>query len=438
MQKILKLLRREYRASVRTKGFIIGLALAPILMSGSLIAMALFRGKVDTSDRWIAVVDHSKEVAGVILAGAEARNDEVVYDKVKGKKVKPAYVIEIVDPDTLDPVVLRLQLSDRVRSRELHAFVEIGAGVLSPQSHPDDARITYHAENAAIDEVRGWLSGQINNHLRHQRLTRAGIEEAAVGEMLAWLPVEGMGLISRDEETGQVQEAQRSSEMEAVLTPIFTMFLMFIMVMMGAVPLLNAVMEEKTQRIAEVILGSMRPFQFMMGKLLGGVAVSLTGLSVYAVLGAIVVVRLDVADKLPLHVLPWIYAYAVLMIFMLGGGLAALGAVCNDAKDAQNLTMPAILPVMIPMFLLVPIIESPNSTFATALSLFPPFTPMLMLLRMSALEGIPTWQPWVGLLGVFLFALISVWLGGRIFRIAILLQGQPPKLGLMLRWAFRD
>ncbi|UCD36897.1 MAG: ABC transporter permease [Fidelibacterota bacterium] len=437
MWKVLKLVRREYRASVKTKGFIIGLCLAPVIMSGSLIAMVLFRGKVDTADKRIAVVDRSGVAAEVVLASAETRNAEVVFDKVRGKKVKPAYHIEIAAPDDTDPAAQRLALSDRVRSRDLHAFVEIGPGVLAPQDDPDAARITYHAENAAIDEVRGWLSGQINGRLRYLRLTSAGVDESEVGEVLTWLPVESMGLASRDEDTGQVKEAQHSSEMEAVLVPIFTLFLMFLMVMMGAMPLLNAVMEEKTQRIAEVILGSVRPFQFMLGKILGGVAVSLTGLSVYAILGVIVASRMGFTDKIPLHTLPWIYAYAVLMIFMLGGVLAALGAVCNDAKDAQNLTFPAIIPIMIPMFLLVPIIEAPTSAFATGLSLFPPFTPMLMLLRMSAHPGIPLWQPWVGLLGVSLFAMLAVWAGGRIFRVAILMQGQPPKLGLLLRWAIR-
>ena len=77
MNKILKIARREYRASVRTKGFIIGLAVAPILMSGSIIAMALFRGKVDTTDKHIVVVDHSGIVVEEVVRAAEARNSVV-------------------------------------------------------------------------------------------------------------------------------------------------------------------------------------------------------------------------------------------------------------------------------------------------------------------------------------------------------------------------
>lgn len=437
MRKILKLARREYRASVRTKGFIIGLALAPIMMSGSVIAMILFQGKVDTTDKRIAVIDRSGVVAETVASAAEARNDAVVYDQEKGKKVRPAYLIEVVLPDASDLSAQRLKLSDQIRARQIHAFVEIGPGALAPGKDLEAARIFYYAENAAIDEIRGWLNGVINDHLRRLRLANTGVDEAEAGDVLAWINVEAVAPVLLDEETGEVGEAQSRSEIETVLTPIFMLMLMFLMIMMGAIPLLNAVMEEKTLRIAEVIIGSMRPFQFMMGKILGGVAVSLTGLSVYALLGIIVVARMDLADKIPLHVLPWVYAYMVLMIFMMGSGLAALGSACNDAKDAQNLTFPAMIPVIIPMFILVPILQAPNSAFATGLSLFPPFTPMLMILRLSSPVGIPGWQPWVGLAEVFLFAVLSVWAGGRIFRVGILMQGQPPQFGRILRWAIK-
>ncbi|UCH63521.1 MAG: ABC transporter permease [Fidelibacterota bacterium] len=437
MRKILRLARREYRASVRTKGFIIGLALAPVMMSGSIIAMVLFQGKVDTADKRIAVVDRSEVVAEMLVSATEARNSAVVYDQESGKKVKPAYLIEVIPSSASDPAAQRLALSDRVRARELHAFIEIGSEVLNPGKDWEAARIRYYGENAAIDEIRGWLTGTINDYLRRLRLANTGVDEEETENVLAWINVEPVAPVSLDKDTGEISEAQSTNELETIMTPIFMLMLMFMMIMMGAIPLLNAVMEEKTLRIAEVILGSMRPFQFMMGKIIGGVAVSLTALSVYSILGIIAVYRMDVVDKIPLEVLPWIFAYMVLTIFMTGSGFAALGSACNDAKDAQNLTFPAMVPLIIPMFLLVPILQAPNSTFATGLSLFPPFTPMLMILRLSSPVGIPGWQPWVGLAEVFLLAVISVWVGGRIFRVGILMQGQPPKFSNILRWAVR-
>ena len=77
------------------------------------------------------------------------------------------------------------------------------------------------------------------------------------------------------------------------------------------------------------------------------------------------------------------------------------------------------------------------SAFATGMSFIPPFTPMLMLLRLSTPGGIPAWQPWVGLVGVLLCTILAVWAGGRIFRFGILMQGQPPKIGRILHWAIK-
>jgi len=126
-----------------------------------------------------------------------------------------------------------------------------------------------------------------------------------------------------------------------------------------------------------------------------------------------------------------------LLITMMGSIMAAIGSACNDAKDAQNLSFPAMLPNMIPMFIMFPILKEPLSTFATWASLIPPFTPMLMVLRMSTPVAIPAWQPWVGVIGVLIFTIFSVWAGGRIFRVGILLQGTPAKLGNIVRWIAR-
>jgi len=436
MRKILRIAKREYKTSVRTKGFIIALVLMPVLMGGSGLAMYLFEGQVDTRDKKVAILDQSGIVADVIMQAAEARNDAEVLDKESGKKVKPAWVFERIEPDLSDPTAQRLALSDRIRNGELHAFLEIGPNVKHPETDWETARLAYYAKNAALDTVRGWLSSSINIYLRKARLEEAGIEAEKAEAALAWLEVAPLGLVSLDD-AGQIKEAKRSSRAEAILGPIILFFLFFMMIMMGAMPQLQSVMEEKSQRIAEVLLGSIKPFEFMAGKVLGGLAVSMTAASVYVVGGVFIMKRMGLADYVPFHILPWFFAYLVLAIIMFGSILAALGATCNDAKDAQNLTFPAMIPVFIPMFLLMPVIQEPASSFATALSLFPPFTPMLMLLRISAPVGIPMWQPWVGLIGVIIFALLSIWAGGRIFRMAILLQGQPPKLSNILRWAVR-
>jgi ABC-2 type transport system permease protein len=115
----------------------------------------------------------------------------------------------------------------------------------------------------------------------------------------------------------------------------------------------------------------------------------------------------------------------------------ALGATCSSAQEAQQLAMPLLAPVLVPIFLFGPILQQPGGPMATAVSLFPLFTPIAMLLRQSLPGGVPAWQPWVGLAGILIVVPLLTWAAARIFRIAILFQGQRPNAAQLLRWAIR-
>lgn len=437
MRKIFILAKREYRAAVRTKSFIIGLVLAPVFMGGSLIAFALLKDKVDLSDKYIAVIDHSGMMAEYLSEVTVERNKSEIFNQETHEQVRPAYYIDIIEPDTADTHQQRLDLSNKVRSKQLHAFIEIGPEVIHPGTEPKRSSIKYYAENSAIDGVRDWFSWPINNRLRQLRVDELNIDDEAVNDLFHWINVEGLGLISVDRKTGGVQDARQIGIGETIIVPYIMVFLMFMMLMMSAIPLLTAVMEEKMNRIAEVLLGSVTPFQFMMGKILGGIAVSLTASSVYVIGGIITARYLDLSNMIPYDVIPWFFAFLILNIIMVGSGMAALGSACNDNKDAQSLQFPAMLPVILPLFIMMPVIQEPLSSFSTGLSLFPPFTPLLMLLRLATPVTIPLWQPLVGLLGVLIFTVISVWAGGRVFRTCILLQGQKPKLANLVKYVIR-
>ena len=170
---------------------------------------------------------------------------------------------------------------------------------------------------------------------------------------------------------------------------------------------------------------------------LGSVGVALTGAAFYLAAISFVLLQLGAFGYFPLGLVPWFLVYVVLAILMVGAISAALGSTCNDAKDAQNLALPALLPVMLPMFILGPVLKEPHSSFAFWASFVPPFTPMLMLLRQSTPGGVPFWQPWVGLAGMLVFAWIAVFAAARVFRIGLLMQGKAPGLGKILRWAIK-
>ncbi len=437
MRKILILTLREYRTSVRTKSFIIGLLLAPLLMGGSMIVFMLLKDKVDINDKKIAIIDHSGIMADTLVKTAEYRNSYEIFDPETGEKVRPAYLLEIIESDSASLFETKMKLSDRVRSRDLHAFIEIGPGIVHPADDPEKARILYYSEHAFMDDVINWFTWPINNRVRQIRIDELDLDEEAVGDLFHYNYPERMGLINVDRKTGDVKDAQHTNELQTFLIPYIMVLLMFLMVMMSAVPLLTAVMEEKIERIAEVLLGSVTPFQFMMGKILGSISVSMTVSAVYVIAGIVAAKQMNVGDMIPYHVLPWFFVYLILFVIMVGSAMAALGSACNDNKDAQSLQFPAMIPVILPLFIMVPIIQNPVGSMATTLSLIPPFTPTLMIIRLATPVTIPIWQPVAGLAGVILFTLFSVWAGGRIFRTLILMQGVKPKLGNLLKLVFR-
>jgi ABC-2 type transport system permease protein len=186
-----------------------------------------------------------------------------------------------------------------------------------------------------------------------------------------------------------------------------------------------------------MLLGVATPFELMAGKVLAAVGVSLTSSSVYVVGGAFALVAMGMTGLLPLGILPWFYVYLVADVIMLCAMAAALGAACNTAQEAQSLAIVLLSPVLIPLFIVTPIMRQPNGVLATAVSLFPPFTPVLMLMRQAMPGGVPWWQPWVGGVGVLACTLATAWAAARIFRVGILMQGKAPNLREMLRWAWR-
>lgn len=437
MRKALLVAARDYNAAVRTKGFLIGLLFVPIMFGGVFIVMKFTEGRVDTTDRRIAVIDHTGVVAPALIEAAERRNESELHDEETGKKVQPAYLMHIVPPDDTDIAAQRLDLSNKVRAGELSAFLEIGRDVLNPGDDLDAVRITYYSENAAFDNTRHWFINPINDRVRSLRVAAADVDRETVERLTRWMMVEGRGLLNLDEETGEVRGRQGDDTAAILLMPYAVMMLMFVLIMGAVGTLIGAIMEEKSQRIAEVLLGSIPPTQLMAGKLLGASGVSLTMVSIYLVAGLLISRQMDVAEIVPYDALPWFAVYGLAALFMFGAIALALGSTCTDPKEAQSLLMPMWFLIMLPMFVWVPIVKEPAGSLATWLSLVPIYTPMIMLLRIASPVTIPAWQPWVGLVGVILFTFISVWAAGRIFRVGILMQGKPPNPLTILRWALR-
>jgi len=161
MNKVWILVKREYKAAVRTKGFIVSLVMLPIMMGGGFAAYMLLKDKVDLKDKIVLVIDESQSVGDYLVKTAEYRNANEIIDKETGEKSGPSYLFRVIEKES-DVEAQKLALSERVRNKEIHGFAHIGPDVINPGSDREKSRIIYYAENSAMDNIRRWISNNAN------------------------------------------------------------------------------------------------------------------------------------------------------------------------------------------------------------------------------------------------------------------------------------
>ena len=208
--------------------------------------------------------------------------------------------------------------------------------------------------------------------------------------------VEPLGLVARSR-SGEFSKPRQTNMYESIFLPFGMMMLMFLTIFLAAQPMLESVLEEKSQRIAEVLLGSVNSLQLMAGKLLGGVGGSLTVVVVYAGGALAAAWYFDALHLVPLRIVPWFLAYKVLAVMMFGSLFTAVGAACNQLKEAQGMLMPIWLLMMFPLFVWLQVVRDPTGSFGTWLSFVPPATPLLMVLLRPARRcpgGSRRWVSW--------------------------------------------
>jgi ABC-2 type transport system permease protein len=454
MHKIRVIAAREYQAAVRTKAFLVSLVLMPVLMGGAAIVQMISKRLDDTGEKRFAIVDRTPEpgLFAAIKAAAEKRNREDITDPKTGKQDSPIFIVERIEPSADTPEATdqqRYELSERVYHNEFFAFLEIGPDVFSftpslPGGAALDPRKTlsdrgvlrYQSNNPTYADFYRWAERVVNKEVHRRRCLRSGVPPDEIDPLLQPVPVLSKGLSKRTAQ-GKIEDPPTESQIAHFLMPVGLIMLMFLLIMVGATPLMQGVVEEKMQRIAEVLLGSVRPFELMLGKLFGMIGVSLTVAALYLAGAYGAAYWYGFADYLPASLLLWFVIYQMLAVLMYGSLFIAIGAACTDMKETQSLLLPVMMVACLPLFLLVKIIESPNGAFTTAISFFPPSTPMLMITRQAVPPGIPWWQPVVGVVVVLLATALCVYVAGRIFRVGILMQGKGAQFSQLVQWVFR-
>jgi ABC-2 type transport system permease protein len=429
MQKVLTVARTEFLNAIHSKAFIVSMLLIPLMFGGSVAFQSAVSKRGDVGDRRFAIIDHTRKLYPVIAAAAIAWN---AREQAAQDEPRPTYLPEEAAPaaDARQLEQQRLALSARVERNELFAFVEIPETAIDERSK---APIRYYSNHPGYVGLPVWVETVVNQAVLAQRLRDANADLMLLRTLQMKVPIENFGLLYQGN-NGQIVEASRIDRFRTFLLPAVLAALMMIIIISSATPLFNSVLEEKMTRVSEVLLGSVTPFQLMMGKLLGTVAVSVV-LGIAYLGGSLLVARYyHYAGVLTPVMAAWFAVYLLLAVLLYGSVFIAIGSAVTDIKDGQGLMTPVMLLFALPFFVWRPILEAPEGVLATSMSLVPIATPTLMILRLSMPPGPPLWQVIASLAITSLTTVAVVWMAGRIFRVGVLMQGKSATFAEMLRW----
>jgi len=477
MPNVLLTAWQEFKATAMTKAFVFGVIILPIAfyaILGGAFAAGLFEKREDPLVGAIAIVDTTSDdrIYQAIVrrfspegqAEEQARIDAEIEKSTETMRQAPGgeQGVEMVKGLVKIPgadVDLQLLPDDadidtqkqRVRDGELIALIEVGEHTLivpepAPENEGDDATSSARneqgtdpaepransfnvafGENVKADD-RDRIKGVARNAVVDVRFAAADIDRDMVSSML-----DRPDAIAR-----AVTEAGETASNEDLLrfVPIGFMFLLFMAIFTGAQYLMMSTIEEKSSRVMEVLLSATSSMQLMSGKILGQCLVGLAVVVLYGGLGVTALVQFVDASMLTPDLIAWQVFYFFTGYVMFAAIFAAVGAAVTEIKEAQALQGPIIGGIILVFYLTIFLgFTNPHSPVTQILSFIPPFTPLVMSMRVAQVgDPVALWQLVATTVIAVVGAWAFVWGAAKIFRVGSLMYGKPPSIPTLLKW----
>lgn len=309
---------------------------------------------------------------------------------------------------------------------------------VNPEDSSQRRGVQYWTTNLADQDLKQTIERSLNSHVRELEYQTVGVDSQIVRQVEdTYLP---MKTLNPKKEVGK--EEASMADIIRQWAPVGFVYLLWVAIFTVAQMLLNNTIEEKSNRIIEVLLSSVTPWELMLGKLIGIAAIGITMLVswIIALVGvlywkagpeaewALEIYNVVVSSNL----IPLFLVYFFLGYLFYAGVFLAIGSICNTLKEAQNFMGPIMMVMMVPLITMMFIPRDPNGTLATILSWIPLYTPFVMMNRAAA--DPPMFDLVVTMVMMVVAVIVAMWLSAKIFRIGILRTGQPPKLMELIRW----
>ena len=452
MSRILHVALRDFVATVATRGFVFGLLVMPaILVAFVLIAPRIFDDDAYRIEGQYAVIDPTGvvlpelraaldpeavarqrreefrrslgEAPGMVRSMAEAASAGLI-DEALG----PAPEVHLVAlPADADVEAAKGQLNDETDGLRHAALIVIHAHAVEP-ADPGGELGAYdlYVPPGLDDRDLSFIHRHVRDAIVDARVADRSLDRAVIDALLR-VPRQASTTVGPDGERETVRGFN-------FILPVAFMGLLLMGVMAGGQTMLTSTIEEKSTRVAEVLLSAVSPMELMAGKLLGAVALSLLMIGLYLGIGLVALSSFSMFGLLD----PWLILYLLIFFligfFVIGSLMLAVGAAVNDITEAQSLQMPLMLVVMLPWFVWPAVSRNPDSALAVTVSHLPPVNTFGMILRMASTQPPPWWEAWLSIGTGLVSVVAAVWVAAKVFRIGLLMYGKPPDLKTLIRW----
>jgi ABC-2 type transport system permease protein len=450
MRKFLAVTKREYFKIVWTKTFIVSTILAPVFMAVVSFAPMLMLTLKGNAVR-LVIVDPSGSIAGRIR---ENLSPEKQYEKYKeateesfkninatqDEKLKHSaqqiggnFVFEDFDAAGRSDEQIRQELADRIKQKSLDAYL-----IIPPNYEAPDAKFEFFARNTGDFVVNEVLDKALEEAVRSERLAKANISEDLLKEINQKIDLS----ITKISEKGEEKDAGFVVFAVSFIIGI----LIYVTLAIYGAAILQAIIEEKETRVSEVLFSSAKPFELMLGKLLGVGLAGLTQVGIWVFSGLILAtsglavlnaggVPTAMPNLSPLFIVYFLIFFLV-GFFIYSTIYALIGAMVTSAQEGQQLAFPPVLILMVGFFSMFAVIRDPNSAFAFWVSIAPFTAPIVMPVRIL-IETPPFWQIALSLLLNVLTVLGLVWVAAKVYRIGMLMYGKRATVPEMWRWIWQ-
>ncbi len=414
MKKIIKIIKRELLTKVFTKGFLIGTILGPVFLLGIMFGPAYFMSMSTTEPMTVRVVDYTHSLTAEIT--------DTFSDTLKNGQ--PRFVFTSVSPGKYEAE--KEDYRREIENGAIDAVLIIPADVMQNES------VTYIARSVSDIDLIQQLRNGISDIINGRRLKKAGFDPELVKQLTKKVNIETIKVVKGEEQA-------RGFDQEYISSMVFLLILYMTIIVYGS-SMMRSVIEEKSSRIIEILLSSVSSFQLMIGKLLGAGSAGLVQYIIWV--GMAMAAFFLATANMPsvaqyINVSPLVLFYFVLFFvvgfFTFSTLYTAVGAMCSDMQDAQSLSTPVTLLVVVPFIISFMVIKDPTSDIARILSFIPFFTPLIMFLRISLVMP-PLWEILTAILINIAGVTLIMWITARIFRVGILMYGKRPTVPEIIRW----